>query len=67
MKKDIHLPLYQTHYVCSCGSDFHIESSTEGEVKIDVCSACHPLYTGKAKTVDTEGRIERFNKKYKNA
>ena len=65
MKANIHPQLHKTHYKCSCGSEFHIESTIKGEVKIEICSSCHPLYTGQSRTIDTEGRIERFHKKYK--
>ena len=63
MKKDIH-PKYSTSNVrCACTNQF----STRGvipELKIDICNVCHPFYTGKMKLLDTEGRVERFNKKY---
>jgi len=66
MKAEIHPQYYQTTYQCACGASFEIGSTLEGEVKLEICSQCHPLYTGKEKLVDTEGRIERFRKKYKN-
>ena len=64
MKPDIH-PEYQvTTYNCACGNSTEIGSTMGGTVKLDICSQCHPLYTGKEKVVDTEGRIERFKRKY---
>ena len=64
MKDDIH-PNYQECKVsCSCGETFTTRS-TMSEIKVEVCSACHPFYTGKQKLVDTAGRVERFNKKYR--
>ncbi len=64
MKDDIH-PNYQDCKVtCSCGETFSTRS-TLSEIKVEVCSACHPFYTGKQKLVDTAGRVERFNKKYR--
>lgn len=48
---------------CVCGNTF-TTGSTNKELKVDICSACHPFYTGKQKLVDVEGRIERFNKRY---
>ena len=64
MKQDIH-PKYQDCTVtCSCGESFRTRS-TMAEMKVEVCSACHPFYTGKQKLVDTAGRVERFNKKYR--
>jgi len=63
MKKDIH-PKYQSVVVrCGCGNTFQT-SSTAKEIHAEICSACHPFYTGKQKFVDTAGRIERFQKKY---
>jgi len=63
MKKDIH-PKYQKVTVhCGCGAKFET-SSTAKEIHAEICSMCHPFYTGKQKYVDTAGRIERFQKKY---
>ena len=63
MKKDIH-PKYEKVVVhCGCGSSFETRS-TAGEIHAEICSMCHPFYTGKQKYVDTAGRIERFQKKY---
>ena len=65
MKTDIH-PAYDTiKVVCSCGNAFETRStSTKDEIHIDVCSNCHPFYTGKQKIVDTAGRVERFKSRY---
>ena len=63
MKKDIH-PKYQDAVAkCGCGSSFKTRA-TVAEIKVDICSACHPFFTGKQKLVDTAGRVERFNRKY---
>ena len=63
MKTGIH-PTYEwTTITCACGEVIHIRS-TRSNLKVDVCSRCHPLFTGKQKLVDTAGRIERFRKKY---
>ncbi len=63
MKKDIH-PKYEKVVVhCGCGNSFETRS-TAGEIHAEICSMCHPFYTGKQKFVDTAGRIERFQKKY---
>ena len=67
MKADIHPKYDQTTYRCACGAEFEIGSTMSGEVKLEICSQCHPMYTGKEKLVDTEGRIERFRKKYNKA
>ncbi|KPK44774.1 MAG: 50S ribosomal protein L31 [Phycisphaerae bacterium SG8_4] len=63
MKKDIH-PKYEKVLVhCGCGNTFETRSTTN-EIHAEICSMCHPFYTGKQKFVDTAGRIERFQKKY---
>ena len=63
MKNDIH-PEYQTVKVrCGCGNTFETRSTVK-EIHAEICSMCHPFYTGKQKFVDTAGRIERFQKKY---
>ena len=65
MKKDIH-PKYVTSTIkCGCGSEFTTQS-TRGDYRVDICSACHPFYTGKQKLVDAAGRVDRFNKRYAN-
>ena len=60
MKKDIH-PQYYTkaEAVCACGAKFEIGSTLE-KIKVEICSACHPFYTGNEKIVDTAGRVEKF-------
>lgn len=63
MKKDIH-PTYNAISVsCACGNTFETRSTIE-EIRVEICSACHPFYTGNQRLVDTEGRIDRFKKKY---
>ena len=60
MKDGIH-PNYDTCTVkCACGATYE----TKSELKVDICSKCHPFYTGKQKLVDTGGRVDRFNKRY---
>lgn len=63
MQKDIH-PKYdpKTKASCACGAVFTV-GSTDPEIKIEICSQCHPFYTGNEKIVDTTGRVERFNKR----
>jgi large subunit ribosomal protein L31 len=65
MKADIH-PKYQDVVVtCSCGNTFTTRSTLRAsELHIDVCSACHPFYTGQQKIVDTAGRVDKFRRKY---
>lgn len=63
MKKEIH-PQYDESLVrCACGATFTTRS-TKKEIHLDICSACHPFYTGQQKLVDTAGRVERFRRKY---
>ena len=63
MKKDIH-PKYEKCTVsCGCGESFETRSTKES-IKVEICSKCHPFYTGKQKFVDTAGRVEKFQKKY---
>ncbi|MFO7885716.1 MAG: 50S ribosomal protein L31 [Desulfobacteraceae bacterium] len=63
MKKGIH-PEYQTvEATCACGNKITV-GSTKKEVKVEICSKCHPFFTGKQKLVDTAGRIDRFKRKY---
>lgn len=64
MKAEIH-PEYKTIKVtCSCGNSFETRSTTCSDLNIEVCSNCHPFYTGKQKIVDTGGRVSRFNERY---
>lgn len=63
MKKNIHPEYHKITATCACGSEFEL-GSIAGEMKVEICSACHPFFTGKQKLVDTAGRIEKFKKKY---
>jgi len=63
MKKDIHPPYGKAIVKCACGNTFET-ASTKKEIHVDICSSCHPYYTGKQKFIDSAGRIEKFNKKY---
>ncbi|MGE5364465.1 MAG: 50S ribosomal protein L31 [Bacteroidota bacterium] len=63
MKTGIH-PVYKKSVVsCVCGNTF-VTRSTAGDIKLEICSNCHPFFTGKQKLIDSTGRVERFNKKY---
>ncbi len=67
MKKDIHPTYYENVVVhCACGNEF-ITGSTKKEIKVEICSACHPYFTGKEKFIDTAGRIEKFERRQKKA
>jgi large subunit ribosomal protein L31 len=63
MKKDVHPRYIVTTVKCGCGNSFTTRS-TVPELKVDICNACHPFYTGKLKFVDTAGRIEKFKTKF---
>ncbi len=67
MKADIH-PVYEEINVsCACGSTFKTRSTHKGDMRVEICSSCHPFYTGRQKLLDTEGRVDRFQKKYARA
>ena len=63
MKSNLHPELHLVTAVCSCGNSFPIHS-TKKELRIEICNACHPFFTGKQKLLDTAGRVERFQKRY---
>jgi large subunit ribosomal protein L31 len=63
MKKDTHPAYHETTITCACGAEIPT-GSTKKEIRVEICSKCHPFYTGKQKLVDSAGRIERFRKKY---
>lgn len=64
MKKDIHPTIYKAKVRCHCGYESELYSTKGEEVSVEICSNCHPFYTGKQRFVDTAGRIDRFKKKY---
>lgn len=63
MRKGIHPEYKETTITCACGEVIHTRS-TRQNIKIDICSKCHPFFTGKQKLVDTAGRVDRFKKRY---
>jgi len=63
MKKDLHPKYYRTTATCACGNVFEI-GSTKKDIKVEICSNCHPYFTGKQKLVDSGGRVDKFKKKY---
>lgn len=64
MKKDIHPEYVEATVHCTCGNTFTTRS-TKKEIRVEICSQCHPFFTGKQKMVDTAKRVEKFKKKYK--
>lgn len=63
MKPKIHPAYHKISVKCACGNEVELGSVNE-EIEVEICSACHPFFTGKQKLIDTAGRIEKFNKKY---
>jgi len=63
MKAELHPKYYRTTVTCACGESFETGSTRE-TLKVEICSKCHPFFTGKQKFVDTGGRVERFKRKY---
>lgn len=64
MKADIHPDYNEITVTCSCGNKFQTRSTNSKDLNIEVCSQCHPFYTGKQKIMDTAGRVEKFRQKY---
>lgn len=64
MKKDIHPAYMECKVSCACGNSFTTRSN-KAQIRLDLCSACHPFFTGSEKIVDAAGRVEKFKKKYK--
>ena len=64
MKAEIHPEYGPASVQCACGNTFQTRSTLKGVIQVDICSACHPFFTGKQKLMDTAGRIDRFKKKF---
>ena len=64
MKPDIHPNYAEITVTCSCGNGFQTRSTLGRDLSVEVCSRCHPFYTGKQKIVDTAGRVDKFRRKY---
>ncbi len=63
MKDKIHPQLHEVLVHCTCGNEFTTRS-TKKEMRVEICAACHPFFTGKQKVLDSEGRVEKFNRKW---
>lgn len=63
MKQKIHPKYDEARITCACGETF-ISRSTKSNIKVEICSSCHPFFTGKQKLVDAEGKVEKFRRKY---
>lgn len=64
MRPDIHPTYQEIQVTCSCGSSFATKSTLCKDLQVEVCSSCHPFYTGKQKIMDTAGRVDKFRKRY---
>jgi large subunit ribosomal protein L31 len=67
MKAGIHPAYSEVNVICACGSSFRTRSTHKGDIRVEICSRCHPFFTGRQKLVDTAGRIDRFQKRYQKA
>ena len=66
MKEGIHPNYAQTTIKCACGELIETKSTKPSKINVEICSKCHPFYTGQQKLIDTGGRVERFNKRFNN-
>jgi len=64
MKKDLHPKTYKKEVKCTCGATYVVLTTDENFEKVDICSNCHPYFTGKDKTLDATGRVQRFKKRF---
>jgi len=65
MKAGIHPAYNEVNVTCACGHTFKTRSTHKGDIRVEICSSCHPFFTGRQKLMDTAGRIDKFEKKYK--
>lgn len=66
MKPDIHPAYEKVRVTCTCGAEWETRSTRGEDIRLEICSTCHPFFTGKQRFVDTAGRVERFQRKYGN-
>jgi large subunit ribosomal protein L31 len=64
MKAGIHPAYNECKVICACGNAFPTRSTHKGDLRVEICSNCHPFFTGRQKLIDTEGRVDRFNKRF---
>ena len=67
MKAGIHPAYNEVNVICACQHTFKTRSTHKGDIRVEICSSCHPFFTGRQKLVDTEGRVDRFQKKFAKA
>jgi large subunit ribosomal protein L31 len=65
MKAAIHPAYNELNVICACGHTFKTRSTHKGDIRVEICSHCHPFFTGKQKLIDTAGRVDKFERKYK--
>ena len=64
MKAGIHPAYNEVNVVCACGHAFRTRTTNKSDIRVEICSSCHPFFTGKQKLIDTAGRVDKFEKKY---
>ena len=64
MREGIHPPYQEIRVTCACGAEFSTRSTRKNDLRLEICSKCHPFFTGKQRIVDSTGRVERFRQKY---
>ncbi|MBK9171035.1 MAG: 50S ribosomal protein L31 [Bryobacterales bacterium] len=64
MKAGIHPAYNEISVICACGATFRTSSTHKGDIRVEICSSCHPFFTGKQKLIDTAGRVDKFERKY---
>jgi large subunit ribosomal protein L31 len=67
MKAGIHPAYNEVKVMCACGNSFPTRSTHKGDIRVEICSNCHPFFTGRQKLIDTEGRVDKFQRKYQKA
>jgi large subunit ribosomal protein L31 len=65
MKPGIHPAYNEVSVICACGHTFRTRTTNKNDIRVEICSSCHPFFTGKQKLVDTAGRVDKFERKYK--
>jgi large subunit ribosomal protein L31 len=65
MKAGIHPAYNEVNVVCACGHTFRTRTTNKTDIRVEICSSCHPFFTGKQKLIDTAGRVDKFERKYK--
>ena len=65
MKAGIHPAYNEVNVICACGHTFRTRTTNKNDIRVEICSSCHPFFTGKQKLIDTAGRVDKFERKYK--